>query len=136
MFSVNVEIRNGDGGVVGDLALNGEAGLLHARGYEVRVKGGNIVGDALGESRRKITRLRIQRAGHQWVGIGGKELVVVKVGVIEKNLSIGDAVLGGNGGIVDLRDAHVKEPIAGADDKRVSLAEGVGESSARAEVVG
>src|ERR1700693_353273 len=135
MFAVNIEIRDGDGGMVGDLALNGEAGLLHARGLEVRVKGGDIVGDALGESRRKITRLRIERAGHQRIGIGGKEPVVVIVGVVEKDLRIADAVFGGDGGVINLRDADIEDPIAGADDEWVSLAEGVRESSTRAEIV-
>src|ERR1700730_15547665 len=136
MFAVNIEIRDGDGGVVGDLALNGEAGLLHPRGLEVGVKGGDIVGDALRESRRKITTLRIERTGHQRIGIGGEELVVVIVGVVEKDLRIADAVFGGNRGVVDLWDSDVEDPIACADDKWVSLAEGVGESRARAEIVG
>ena len=136
MFAVNVEIGDGDGGVAGDFAFESEAGLLHARGDEVRGEGGNIVGDAFGESGGKVAGSSGgERAAYQRVGIGGKDLMVVVVGVVEKDLSVGDAVFGGDGGVVDLRNADVEESIAGADDERVGLADGIRESGARAEVV-
>ena len=56
MFAVNVEIRDGNGGVVGDFALEGEAGLLHARRYVIAREGGDVIGDALGESRGQAAR--------------------------------------------------------------------------------
>jgi len=36
MLAVDVEIGDGDGGVVGDFAFESETGLLDARGDEVR----------------------------------------------------------------------------------------------------
>src|ERR1022692_1995591 len=136
MFAVNVKIGDGDGGMAGDFALEGEAGLLDARGDEVGGEGGDVVGDALGESGGKIARRGHDRAGDQRVGICGEDLVVVVVGVVEKELSVGDAVFGGDGGVVDLRNADVERSVSGADDERVGLTDGVGESGARAEVVG
>ncbi len=56
MFAVDVEIRDRDGGVAGDFALESEAGLLHARSHEVGSERGDVVGDALGESGGKIAR--------------------------------------------------------------------------------
>ena len=136
MFAVDVEIGDGDGGVAGDFALEGEAGLLHARGDEVGSEGGNIVGDALGESGGQAAGGRGgERAAHNRIGIHGKNLIVVVVGIVEKDLRIGDSVFGGDGGVVDLRNADVEDPIAGADDERAGLAEGISESGARAEVV-
>ena len=92
MFAMNVEIGNGDGGVVGDLALESKAGLLHARRDEVRSEGGDVVGDALGESCREIAGGCGDRAAHERIGIGGEDLVIVVVGVVEENLSVGDSV--------------------------------------------
>jgi len=54
MFSVDVEIRDGDRGVAGDFALESEAGLLNARGDEIWSEGRDIVSDTLGESGGRI----------------------------------------------------------------------------------
>ena len=62
--------------------------------------------------------------------------MAVIVGIVQKDLRVGDAVLGGDGGVVDLRNANVKNSIAGADDEWVGLADGIGQSGARAEIVG
>src|ERR1022692_113092 len=136
MFAVDVEIGSGDGGLAGDLALEREAALLHARGDEVSGEGGDVVGDALRESGGKTARDGNNRAADQRVGIGRKDLMAVIVGIIQKDLSVGDAVIGGDGGVVDLGNGDVEESVAGADDQRMRLAEGIGESGARAEVVG
>ena len=137
MFAVDVEVRNRDSGVVGDFALEGEAGLLHTRSDEVGSEGGNIIGDALGESSGQLAGSGGgEQAAYQRIGIHGKNLIVVVVGVVEKELSVGDAVFGGDGGVVDLRNADVEDPVAGTDDERVGLADGVSETGARAEVMG
>ena len=47
MFTVNVQIREGDRGLAGDFAFEREADLLHARSDEVGSEGGDFVGDAL-----------------------------------------------------------------------------------------
>ena len=57
----------------------------------------------------RLHEAEINRATYQRVGICGKNLVVVIVGVIEKDLSVGDAVLGGDRGVVDLRNADVED---------------------------
>lgn len=88
VFAVDVEIGDGDGGVVGDFALEREAGLLHARGDEVGGESGNIVGDALGKSSREIAGSGSEWTGDERVGIGGKDLVIVVVGIVEKKLSV------------------------------------------------
>src|ERR1039458_5266979 len=135
MFAMDVEIGNGDGRLACDFALERETGLLHARGDEVESESGNVIGDALRESGGDVARGGNHRAAHQRVGIGGKDLVVVVVGVVKKELSVGDAVIGGDGGVVDLGNADIEDSKAGADDQRSALADGVGESGARAEVV-
>ncbi len=137
MFAVNVEIGDGDGGVAGDFALDSQAGLLHARGYEIGGEGGDVVGYALSESGGQIARCgEVSGQIDQRVGIGGKDLVIVIVGVVQKDLSVGDAVFGGDGGVVDLRNANVEKSVSGADYERVGLADGIRESGARAEIVG
>ena len=88
VFAVDVEIGDGDSGVVGDFALEREAGLLHARGDEVGGESGNIVGDALGKSSREIAGSGSEWTGDERVGIGGKDLVIVVVGIVEKKLSV------------------------------------------------
>jgi hypothetical protein len=62
--------------------------------------------------------------------------MVVVVGIVEKELSVGDAVIGGDGGVIDLGNADVEQSVAGANYERVRFADGVSESSARAEVGG
>src|SRR5260370_32399401 len=135
MFTVDVQIRDRDGGVVGDFALESEAGLLDTRGDEVGGKGGDVVGDALSESGGKRARGRHDGAGDQRIGIRGKGLVVVILRVVEEDLRVGDAVFGGHDGVVDLRNADVEQSVAGTDDERVRAAEGVSESDAWAEDV-
>src|ERR1700693_6285917 len=98
MFAVDVEIGSGDGGLAGNLALKREAGLLHARGDEVEGEGGDVVGHSLSESRGKIACGGNNRAAYERVGISGKDLMAVIVGIIQKDLSVGDAVIGGDGG--------------------------------------
>jgi hypothetical protein len=116
MLAVDIEIGDGYGGFADYLAFEGEAGLLHARGYEVGSEGGNVVGDALGESGGKVAGGGGgQRAAYERVGVGGEDLLIVIVGVVEKDLSVGDAVFGGDGGVVDLRNADVEESVSGAD---------------------
>src|SRR5580700_1699320 len=122
MFAVDVEVGDGDGRLAGDLTLEGEAGLLHARGDEVGGEGGDVVGDALRESGGETARCGHDGAAYQRVGIGGKNLVVVIVSVVKKELSVGDAVIGSDGGVVNLGNADIEESVAGADDERVSLA--------------
>ena len=135
MFAVDVEVGDGDGGMVGDFAFEREAGLLHARSDEIGGKGGNVVSDALGEPSRKTASSRGYGATCQRVGIRGKDLMVVIVAVVEKKLGVGDAVVGGDGGVVYLRNANVEEAVAATDDEWSSLAEGIGKSGARAEIV-
>jgi hypothetical protein len=136
MLAVNVEVGDGDGGVVGDFAFESETGLLDARGDEVRGEGGNVVGDAFGESGGEVAGSSGgEGAAYQRIGIHGKELMVVVVGVVEKELRVADAVFGGDGGVIDLRNADIEEPIAGANDEGVGLADGIRESGARAKVV-
>ena len=136
MFAVNVEVRDRDGGVVSDFALESNAGLLHTRGDEVGGEGGDVVGDALGESGGERAGCGHEGAGDQRIGIGGEDLVVIIVAVVEEDLRVGDAVFCGDYRVVDLRNADVEQSVAGADDEWVSVADGVGESGARAEVVG
>jgi len=62
-------------------------------------------------------------------------LMVVVVGVVEEELSVTDAVFGGDGGVVNLRNADVEESIAGTDHERAALADGIRDSGARAKVV-
>ncbi len=135
VFTVHIEIRDGDGSLVRDFAFQGEAHLLHPRGDEVGGESRNVIGDALREPGGKIAGRGSQRATYQRIGVGGEDLMVVEVGVVEKNLRVADAVLGGDGRVVDLRNANVEHSITRADDERVRPAEGVGESGARAEVV-
>src|SRR5580692_2854517 len=136
MFAMNVEIRDRDGGLAGDFALEGEAGLLHARSNKVGGEGRHVVGHALAKSAGKIARSGgRKRAANQRVGIRGKDLMVVVVGSVKKNLSVSDAILGGDGCVIDLRNADVEQSIAGADYQGVSPADGIGQSSSRAEVV-
>ena len=136
MFAVNVEIGNRNGRMADHFAFERQAGLLHARSYKVGGESGDVVGDALRESSGEIARSGNNRATYQRVGISRKDLMAVIVGIIQKDLSVGDAVVGGDGGVVNLRNANVKNSIAGADNKRVGLADGVGEPGTRAEVVG
>ena len=56
--------------------------------------------------------------------------------VVEEDAGIGDAVFGGDGGIVDLWDADVEEPVSRADDERAGVADGVRESDAGGEIIG
>src|ERR1017187_1208976 len=135
MFAVDVKIGNRDGGMAGDFAYESEAGLLHARGHEVGGERGNIVGDALSESGGQIARCGHDRASYERVGISGEDLVVVIVGVVEENLCVADAIFSGDGGVVNLRDAHVEQSVTGADDQRMSFAKRISQSGARAEVV-
>ena len=48
MFAMDVEIGEGDGGVVGDFFFESDAGLLDARSDEVGGEGGNVAGDGVG----------------------------------------------------------------------------------------
>lgn len=136
MFAVDVEIGDGDGSVVGDFAFESKAGLLHARGDEVGGKGGNVVGDAFGESCWETAGGCGDRATHERIRVVGEDLMVVVVGVVEKDLSVGDAIFGGDGGVVNLRNADVEHSITRANHQRMILAEGISESGTRAEVVG
>ena len=129
-------IGGGNGGLAGNLAFEREAGLLHARGDEVGGERRDVIGDALSESRREIARSGNNWATYQRVGISGKDLMVVIVGVVQKDLSVGDAVIGGDGGVVDLGNADVEESVADADDQGMRFADGVGQPGARGEVVG
>ena len=86
VFAVNVEVRDGDGGVVGDFALDREAGLLHARGHEVAGESGDVVGDALSESGGQTAGGGCNSAGYQRIGIGGEDLVVIEVRVVEEQV--------------------------------------------------
>src|SRR5271166_4809941 len=113
MFAVDVQIGDGNGGLLGYFALDSKAGLLHARSYEVGGEGGNVVGDTLGESDWETARCGSERAGYEWVGIGRKDLVFVIVGVLEEQLSVGNAVIGCDGGVVDLGNADEEQSIAG-----------------------
>ena len=61
--------------------------------------------------------------------------MAVIVVVIEEDLSVGNAVFGGDGRVVDLRNANVEETVAAADDERAIVTEGIGKSDARADVV-
>ena len=133
---MDVEIGDGDGGVVGDFAFESETGLLDARGDEVRGECGNVVGDAFGKSGGQVAGSGGgEGTAYQRVGIHGKELMVVVVGVVEEELSVTDAVFGGDGGVVNLRNADVEESIAGTDHERAALADGIRDSGARAKVV-
>jgi hypothetical protein len=61
--------------------------------------------------------------------------MVVVVGSVKKNLSVGDAVFRGDRGVIDLRNADVEQSIAGADYQGVGPTDGIGQSGSRAEVV-
>lgn len=134
MFAMNVEIGDGDGGVTGDFALERKAGLLNPRGNEVGREGGDIIGDTLGESGGKIAGRRRGGAGDQRIGIGGEDLAVGISIVVKKQLGVGEAVFGGDGGVIDLRDADIEQSVAAADDERMILAERIGESHAGAKL--
>ena len=136
MFAVHIEIRNRDGSVSGDFALESQAGLLHPRSHKVGRECRHVVGHALRESGGKIARsCGRERAVNQRVGISGKDLMVVIVGSVKKKLSVGHAVLRGDGGVVDLRNADVEQSITRANHQRMSLADGIGESRSRSEIV-
>jgi len=62
-------------------------------------------------------------------------LTVIVVVVVEKYLGVIDAVFGGDGGVIDLRDADVEDSVTGADDERVGFADGVSESGTGGEIV-
>ena len=62
-------------------------------------------------------------------------MMVVIVRVVEEDAGVGDAIFSGDDRVVNLRNADVEQSVAGADDERVSLANGVGESDAGAEVI-
>ena len=110
--------------------------MLHARSDKVRSEGGHIVGNAFGKSGGKIARSAGWGAANQRIRIDGEDLMVVVVpGVVEKNLRVGNAVFGGDGGVVDLRNADVKNAVAAANDERMIFTNGVGQSAARAEIV-
>jgi len=122
--------------VSGHFFFERQAGLLYARGHEVGSEGGNLVRDTLGESRGQRARGGHERTSYQRIGVGGKNLVVVVIGIVEEDLCVGDAVFGLDGRVIDLRDAHEKNAVSGANHEGASLAERIGQSGARGEVVG
>src|SRR5579864_9817716 len=136
MFAVDVEVGEGDGGVVGDFFFERDAGLLDAGSDEIRCEGGDVAGDALGESRGQHAVGGIERAAYQRIGVRGEYLAVEVMIVVKEYAGVGDAVFGGDGGVIDLGDADVEESVSGADDQRTGVADGVGESDAGGEVVG
>ena len=60
--------------------------------------------------------------------------MAVIVVVIEEDLSVGDAIFRGDGGVVDLRNANVEETVAAADDERTIVTDGIGKSDAWSDV--
>ena len=72
---------------------------------------------------------------HERVGIAGEDLVVVVVRVVEEDAGVGDAVIGLDDRVVNLRNADEEDAVSGADDEGTLVAEGVGESGARGEVI-
>ena len=124
MFAANVEQRDGDRGVIGDLFFKCQADLLDARSDEVGGEGGDVVGDALGESRGKSAVRGVERTTYQRVGISGEDEVVVVVRVVEEDLGVGDAVFGLHDGVVNLRDANEEDAVSAADYEWTPVAEG------------
>ena len=62
--------------------------------------------------------------------------MVVIVRVVEEEAGVGDSVFGLDDRVVDLRNADEEDAVSSADDQRTRVAEGVGESGARSEIVG
>ena len=69
---------------------------MHPRGDEIGCKSGDTVGDTRGESGWQGAGSSDERTAHERIGIGGKDLVVVVVSVVEEEAGIGDAVFGGD----------------------------------------
>ncbi|MFZ1142932.1 MAG: hypothetical protein WAN76_27445 [Candidatus Sulfotelmatobacter sp.] len=109
--------------------------MLHARGDEVGGEGGDVVGDALGEAGGQRAGSRIERTSYERIGIAGEDLVVVVVRVVEEDAGVGDAVIGLDDRVVNLRNADEEDAVSGADDEWTLVAEGVSQSGARGEVI-
>src|SRR5579859_238242 len=99
--------------MIGDFLFQGKAGLLHARGNKIGRKGGDFVGNALRESRGQGAVRRILRADDQRVGVRGKDLMVVVVGVVQEYVCIGNAIFSLDDRVIDLGNANEKDAVSG-----------------------
>ncbi len=126
---------NSGGEAINDLPLQVEAGLLHPWGAEIGCECRNIVGKKACQVDWWRTCGGGQSATYCWIRIRREDLARVELGIVEKEVGRGNAVVGRYCGGIDLRDSRVKKSVPCANYQWTMFAQGIREANAGSEII-